>query len=96
MMIIMLPPLPLGVKDGLYLCLGVFTFYNKSMCFRNITKHLSCIKGNLASEVQTRSYTKRTVQPQVMVRGLKSQIKDEEGLYSRAADLCLCFHICKK
>ena len=58
----------------------------------------------------TRSDTNQAVQPQIMARGLKFRIKEEEGLYYpcsenkgadqfrgyRKADLRLCFRICKK
>ena len=58
----------------------------------------------------TRSDTNWAVQSHKMARGLKFQIKEEEGLYYpcsenkdadqlcgyREADLCLCFSICKK
>ena len=57
----------------------------------------------------TRSDTNRAVQPQNMARGLKFRIKIEEELYypcsenngadqlrGYAADLRLCFRICKK
>ena len=57
-----------------------------------------------------RSNTNRAVQPQKMARGLKFRIYEEEGLYYLcsenkgadqlrsycAADLRLCFFICKK
>ena len=63
-----------------------------------------------SSGFQTRSHTNRAVQSQKMARGLKFQIKKEEGLYYlcsenkgadqlsglREADLRLCFRICKK
>ena len=58
------------------------------------------------SGVSDRSDTNRTVQPQKMARGLKFRILEVEGLYYlgtenigcgySAADLCLCFCICKK
>ena len=58
----------------------------------------------------TRSHTNWAVQPQKMARGLKFRIKEEERLYYPssenkgadqlgsyyAADLHLCFRICKK
>ena len=68
------------------------------------------MRENLFSGFPTRSHTNRTVQPQKMVRALKFQIKKVEGLCHQcnenkgtdqlrsycAADLRLCFRICKK
>ena len=65
---------------------------------------------NLSSGFPTRSDTNPAVQPQKMVRGLRFQIKKVEELYYlcskykgidqlhgyHAADLRLCFLICKK
>ena len=59
--------------------------------------------------VSDKSDTNQAVQPQKMARGLKFCILEVEGLYYPcretngadqlhsycAADLCLCFHICK-
>ena len=59
--------------------------------------------------VSDKSDTNQAVQPQKMVKGLKIRIQDVEGLYYPcsktngadqlrnycAADLCLCFLICK-
>ena len=67
-------------------------------------------RENLSLAFPTRSETNWAVQPQKMARGLKFQIKEVEGLYyiccenkgadqlcdHRAADLRLCFSICKK
>ena len=58
----------------------------------------------------TTSDTNQVVQPQKMTRDLKFRIKEVKGLYYqcrenigadqlhsyRTADLCLCFHICRK
>ena len=68
------------------------------------------IKRIPVSGFPTRSDTNRPVQPQKMVRGLKFWIHEEEGQYNlcgenkgadqlrgySAADLRLCFRICKK
>ena len=71
-----------------------------------ITYEPCCEKS---SGIPTRSDTSRAVQSQKMVRGLKFWTSVEEGLYFPysenkeadqlrsycAADLCLCFRICK-
>ena len=67
------------------------------------------MRDNLFSEFLTRSETNQAVQPQKMARRLKFWILEKEGLYSdynkkrydqlrgfRAADLRICFRICKK
>ena len=65
---------------------------------------------NLPSVIADQGQQESAVQPQKMARGLKFWIKKEEGLYYlccenkgadqlhgyRAADLRLCFYICKR
>ena len=62
---------------------------------------------NTSSGFPTRSSSNSAVQPQKMARGLKFQNKEVDGLYylcsenkgadqGSTADLCLCFHICKR
>ena len=74
------------------------------ICFSHL------VMKNLSLVFRTRSNTNWAVQSQKMVRGLKFHFQEVEGLYylcsenkgadqlrgNRAADLRLCFWICKK
>ena len=62
---------------------------------------MSLVEKNGSSGLLTRSDTNRAVKPQNISRCFKFRIYEEEGLYYSCrgyckADLCLCFHLCKK
>ena len=78
--------------------------------FSHDEAHLSGITKNLSSRCPSRSVRNWAVQPHRIARCLKFWVWAVEGLYYlcsknkgtdqlhgyHAANLCLCFHICKK
>ena len=84
-------------------------FLQKHKMFNDVWKKGAASRQSLSSGFPTRSDTNWTVQPQKMARCLKFRIYEVNGLYypcsknkgadqlqgCRAADLRLCFRICK-
>ena len=93
-------------------CFDISFLKHRIMAVKFVTIIRDASHEKLSSGFQTRSNTNRAVPPQKITRSLKFQIKKIEGLYMYylcskdkgtdqlhsypAADLCLCFHICKK